>query len=74
MARPTNPALWNQIKATHRASSNGGEPGRWSARKAVLAQLEYRRRGGDWQENAGPPPGMAFFVRSQLSNSLKQQR
>ena len=47
---PTEPALWELVKRKHRASSEGGEKGRWSARKSVLAQLEYRRRGGGWKK------------------------
>lgn len=43
---PTNPALWQAVRKKIRAGSEGSAPGRWSARKAVLAQLEYRRRGG----------------------------
>lgn len=36
------------MKKKHRATSEGSLPGRWSARKAVLARLEYERRGGKW--------------------------
>ncbi len=47
--RPTKPELWEAIHKKARASSAGGsKPGEWSARKSVLAQLEYKKRGGDW--------------------------
>ena len=47
---PTEPALWQLVKRKVRAGAEGGEKGRWSARKSVLAQLEYRRRGGRWKQ------------------------
>ena len=52
---PTNPALWEFIKKRYRASSKGGEPGRWSAQKAVLSQKQYEKRGGGWRKTAPPP-------------------
>lgn len=53
---PTNPALWGFVKKRARASSKGGEPGRWSAQKAVLAQKQYEKRGGGWK-NVPIPAG-----------------
>jgi hypothetical protein len=55
--KPTKPLLWNRIKKKHRASKEGGEAGRWSARKNVLAKLEYKERGGGWKETKPPKPG-----------------
>lgn len=46
--KPTKPALWEAAKKKARASSAGSEPGRWSARKAALAQLRYKKEGGGW--------------------------
>ena len=54
--KPTNPGLWATVKKRIRASSNGGEPGRWSARKAVIAQLEYKSAGGKWSQIKAPKP------------------
>lgn len=47
--RPTKPELWEAIHKKARASSAGSKPGEWSPRKSVLAQLEYKKRGGDWK-------------------------
>lgn len=56
MSAPTKPKLWKSIKKKARASSAGSEPGRWSARKAALSQLEYDKQGGEWNKTAAPPP------------------
>ncbi len=50
---PTKPALWAKAKRDARASSEGSEPGRWSARKAARAQLEYEKQGGGWTGTTG---------------------
>lgn len=42
----TNPALRERIKKRVMASSKGGKPGQWSARKAQLVTLEYKKAGG----------------------------
>lgn len=52
-AKKTNPGLWAKIVASSKASSKGGDPGEWSARKAQLATLEYKKRGGGY---SGPKP------------------
>lgn len=51
MAQPKDQKLWQSVKREVRAASEGGESGRWSSRKAAIAQLEYKRRGGAWSEN-----------------------
>jgi hypothetical protein len=38
-------ALFNKIKA----GSKGGDPGEWSARKAQLLAVEYKKRGGGYK-------------------------
>lgn len=53
--KPTEPELWEEVKDKYRATSDGSEPGQWSARKSVRAQMEYARRGGDFVEIEGPP-------------------
>jgi hypothetical protein len=45
---PTKPALWRSITKKARETSEGSKKGRWSARKAVLAQVSYKKRGGGW--------------------------
>ena len=44
----TNPELRNRIKNRIIASSKGGKPGQWSARKAQLVALEYKKSGGGY--------------------------
>ena len=38
-------ALFKKIKA----SSKGGDPGEWSARKAQLLAVEYKKKGGGYR-------------------------
>lgn len=38
-------ALFNKIKA----GSKGGDPGEWSARKAQLLAVEYKKAGGGYK-------------------------
>jgi hypothetical protein len=38
-------ALFEKIKA----STKGGDPGEWSARKAQLLAVEYKKKGGGYQ-------------------------
>jgi len=45
----TNPALWEKVKKSVRNSSKGGKPGTWSARKAQLSVLLYKKRGGGYK-------------------------
>lgn len=47
MAR-TNEAKWKRIVASVKAGSKGGKPGQWSARKAQLATLRYKKSGGGY--------------------------
>ena len=53
--KATKPELWTRIKKKVKASSDGGESGRWSARKAAIAQLQYRKAGGKWEKATVPP-------------------
>lgn len=53
--KPTKPALWEAAKKRARAASEGSKPGRWGVRKAALARLDYKRRGGEWREGPKPP-------------------
>jgi hypothetical protein len=48
-ASRTNPALWERVKREVTAGSQGGPPGKWSARKAQLAVARYKSRGGGYK-------------------------
>jgi hypothetical protein len=44
----TNPSLRERLKKKVMASSKGGKPGQWSARKAQLLAAEYKKSGGGY--------------------------
>ena len=44
----TKPGLRESIKKRILASSKGGKPGQWSARKAQLVAQEYKKAGGGY--------------------------
>lgn len=44
----TKPGLRESIKNRILASGKGGNPGQWSARKAQLLALEYKKSGGGY--------------------------
>lgn len=44
----TKPGLRESIKKRVLASSKGGRPGQWSARKAQLVAQEYKKAGGGY--------------------------
>lgn len=48
-ANYTKPELRERIKNRIMAGSRGGKPGQWSARKAQLLAIEYRRAGGGYR-------------------------
>jgi hypothetical protein len=45
----TKPSLREKIKNRILAGSRGGKPGQWSARKAQLVAMEYRKSGGGYR-------------------------
>ena len=47
-AKRSNPKLWDKVVSEAKASSKGGDPGEWSARKAQMAVTEYKKRGGGY--------------------------
>jgi hypothetical protein len=47
-AKKKNPELWSRIVSSVKASSKGGRPGQWSARKAQLATKKYKSAGGGY--------------------------
>lgn len=48
-AAKTNPGKWKRIVAEVKASSKGGDPNEWSARKAQLAVQKYKKSGGGYK-------------------------
>ncbi|EON61989.1 hypothetical protein W97_01207 [Coniosporium apollinis CBS 100218] len=44
----TKPKLREEVKEEIHASSKGGAPGQWSARKAQMMASEYKKRGGGY--------------------------
>jgi hypothetical protein len=48
-ASKTNPALWKRVVARVKAGDKGGKSGQWSARKAQLATLAYKKAGGGYR-------------------------
>ena len=48
-AKPTDPELWEKVKAEVTKSAKGGEPDQWSARKAQMAVQMYKKRGGGYE-------------------------
>jgi hypothetical protein len=42
------PELWERVKQTYLEGDKGGRKGQWSARKAQLAVLEYKKLGGGY--------------------------
>lgn len=47
-AKKSNPGLWKRIVARIKAGTKGGNAGQWSARKAQLAVLAYKKAGGKY--------------------------
>ena len=45
----TKPALRKKLFEKIKAGSRGGKPGQWSARKAQLLALEYKKAGGGYK-------------------------
>jgi hypothetical protein len=48
MANYTNPTLRESIKKRVMAGTKGGKAGQWSARKAQLVAMEYKKAGGGY--------------------------
>jgi len=49
MTERTDPALWERIKKRITAGDKGGKPGQWSARKAQMSVLEYKKEHGGYK-------------------------
>ena len=48
MSGRTDEAKWKRIVARVKAGSKGGKPGQWSARKAQLSTMLYKKSGGGY--------------------------
>jgi hypothetical protein len=62
-AERTDPELWEAVKREVTAGSKGGLPGQWSARKAQLAVLLYKQRGGGYWGEKSPTNSLAKWTR-----------
>jgi len=51
----TKPGLRERLKNKVMASSKGGKPGQWSARKAQLLAQEYKSAGGGYSGSKSKP-------------------
>jgi len=49
-----NPKLWEEVKKKVIRGSKGGLPNKWSARKAMIAVSEYKKRGGGYIGKKSP--------------------
>ena len=49
MTERTDQALWERIKKRITAGDKGGNSGQWSARKAQMSVLEYKKEGGGYK-------------------------
>lgn len=46
----TKPTMRKRLFERIKSGSKGGAPGQWSARKAQLLALEYKRSGGSYKK------------------------
>jgi len=53
IAIKANPKLWEKVKQQVTNSDKGGEPGKWSARKAQIAVKLYKEKGGTYRGSRG---------------------
>jgi hypothetical protein len=60
----TKPGLRERIKNRIMAGSKGGKPGQWSARKAQLVALEYKKAGGGYSgDKTGKQKSLSKWTR-----------
>ena len=45
----TKPTMRNALFERIKAGTKGGDPGEWSARKAQLLAVEYKKKGGGYK-------------------------
>ena len=63
MTERTDPALWEKVKTEITAGDKGGNAGQWSARKAQMAVLEYKKRGGDYIGKKSPSNSLVQWTK-----------
>lgn len=62
-AQRTNPDLWERVKKKVLKGSKGGPANRWSARKAQLSVVEYKRLGGGYKGKKSPRNSLVKWTR-----------
>lgn len=62
-ASKTNPSLWKRVVARVKAGDKGGKSGQWSARKAQLATLAYKKAGGGYRGAKSASNSLAKWTR-----------
>lgn len=63
MVGHTNEALWQRTVKEVTAGTKGGNAGQWSARKAQLAVLLYKKAGGGFTGPKSPNNSLAKWTR-----------
>lgn len=63
MVGHTNEALWQRTVKEITAGTKGGNAGQWSARKAQLAVLVYKKAGGGFTGPKSPNNSLAKWTR-----------
>jgi hypothetical protein len=62
----TKPSLRESIKQRVMASSKGGKPGQWSARKAQIVAQEYKKAGGGYTgEKTGKQKSLSKWTKEE---------
>lgn len=59
----SNPGLWKRVVREVKASSKGGKPNQWSARKAQIAVRRYKDLGGSYRGSKSPSNSLAKWTR-----------
>lgn len=62
-ASKTNTSLWKRVVARVKAGDKGGKSGQWSARKAQLATLAYKKAGGGYRGAKSASNSLAKWTR-----------
>jgi hypothetical protein len=62
MTERTNPKLWEAVKRKITAGDKGGNAGQWSARKAQMAVLEYKKEGGGYKGSKNPNNSLVIWT------------
>lgn len=68
-AKKVNDALWKRIVSNIKASSKGGDPGEWSARKAQLAVQKYKKAGGKYKGEKSESNSLSKWTKQDWTTS-----